>query len=145
MDTPQKLDQLHARKALLLKQIEYLQSFRPGSLVARFRKCRKPYCHCAHAGSPGQGPSWSLTRAVGGKTVTKIIPLAAVDQTKNYLSEYKRFQENVADLIETNICICDTLLELQHGTSTATDIPTVAEKRGSKKHSPRQPQRSFKN
>ncbi len=44
---------------------------RPGALVGRYRPCGKPTCHCAQPGDPGHGPCWSLTRVVGGKTVTR--------------------------------------------------------------------------
>jgi len=47
---------------------------RPGSLVERFRKCGKPVCHCAEKDAPGHGPCYSLTHAVAGKTVTRVIP-----------------------------------------------------------------------
>ena len=57
---------------------------RPGSLVARFRKCGKSFCHCSKKGSKGHGPSYSLTRPVAGKTVTRIIPTGpAVQQLLN--------------------------------------------------------------
>ena len=60
------------------RQLASLGDLRPGSLVARF-KCGKPNCHCAAEGAPGHGPSWSLTRGVRGKTVTRVIPADAVD------------------------------------------------------------------
>ena len=58
-----------------------LGDLRPGSLVARFRKCGKRNCHCAAEGAPGHGPSWSLTHGVRGKTVTRVIPADAVEET----------------------------------------------------------------
>lgn len=44
-----------------------IEGFRPGSLVARYRKCGKPTCHCTRESDPGHGPSWPLTRAVKGR------------------------------------------------------------------------------
>jgi hypothetical protein len=61
---------------------------RPGSLVKRYRACGKPTCHCAQKGDRGHGPSWSLTRPVAGKTVTKVIPPNAVEATQAQFAEY---------------------------------------------------------
>lgn len=137
MDSAHNLAQLRARKAELVKRLGAADYFRPGSLVGRFRKCGKPYCHCAHDGSPGHGPSWSLTRAVDGKTVTRIIPSAAVEQTKEQIAEYQRFKETVDELVETNVLICDTLLEARQESGTADGTPAGGEKGGSKRRSKR--------
>jgi len=128
MATSSALTELRDRKAALLEQIVSLADFRPGSLIGRFRKCGKPYCHCAREGDPGHGPSWSLTRAVGGKTVTKIIDAQVVELTKGQIAEYHRFQQIAHELVETNAKICDALLE-PHGETE--DDPQRAEKRGS--------------
>ena len=62
---------------------------RPG-LVA-YRRCGKANCHCAQPGAPGHGPSFSLTRRVDDKTVTRIIPPGpAVEQTREQIAEYHR-------------------------------------------------------
>ena len=67
-------------KALLEKReqlkagLTQISDLRRGSLTARFRKCGKPNCHCAQKDSPGHGPSYSLTHASGGKTITQVIP-----------------------------------------------------------------------
>ena len=72
---------LEKRRATIKHQIDQASDMRPGSLVERYRRCGKPGCHCAGKGASGHGPSWSLTRTVGGKTVTRIIPPHAVDAT----------------------------------------------------------------
>lgn len=38
---------LREHKDALLKQLAAIGEFRPGSLLARYRKCGKPTCHCA--------------------------------------------------------------------------------------------------
>ena len=50
-----------------------IRDLRRGSLTARFRKCGKLNCHCAQKDFPGHGPSYSLTRADGGKTITQVL------------------------------------------------------------------------
>jgi hypothetical protein len=137
MDILEKLDRLRERRDGLLKKLSAVKDFRPGSMGPRFRKCGKPYCHCARDGSKGHGPSWSLTRKVDGKTVTKIIPVAAVEQTQEQLDEFHRFTETVGKLVETSVLICDTLLELPQATEAAVPDAVAAEKKGSRRPSRR--------
>jgi hypothetical protein len=114
------------KKVSLLRHIESMLPFRQGSLEKRFRKCGKPNCHCAQPGSPGHGPIWVLTRKVKGKTVTKTIREDAVEATMKQIAEFHRFQEVVQEYVETNIQICDELLE------ESKDDLKEAEKGGSK-------------
>ena len=65
------LQQLETKRERLKNELAQVGDLRPGSLVGRFRKCGKVSCHCAQSASEAHGPSWSLTRAVEGKTVTK--------------------------------------------------------------------------
>ena len=65
---------LQRRRQQLLPALLKIGDLRSGSLVARYRHCGKSNCHCAQIGDRGHGPSFSLTRRVAGKTVTKIIP-----------------------------------------------------------------------
>jgi len=117
------LTELRRQKEEILSGIAALSDLRPGSLVERFRRCGKPYCHCAKPGEKGHGPSYSLTRSVKGKTVTRIIPKDQVETTREQIEEYHRFQQAVSELVETNIKICDTKLALekekQHGSEEA--------------------------
>ena len=105
------LQELMVKKEQILSKITHLSDFRPGSLVERYRRCGKPYCHCAKPGAKGHGPSYSLTRSVKGKTVTKIIPKEEVEMTRRQIQEYHRFREVVGELVETNEKICDAKLE----------------------------------
>jgi hypothetical protein len=111
MDQSFDLQELMEQKEQILSTITSLSDFRPGSLAERYRRCGKPYCHCAKPGAKGHGPSYSLTRSVEGKTVTKIIPKDAVETTNRQLQEYHRFRKAVSELVETNEKICDTQLE----------------------------------
>ena len=111
MNHSANLEALRQEKTKLLKQISSFPDFRPGSLVGRYRKCGKPRCHCAQPDSPGHGPSWSLTRTVKGKTVTKIIPEVSIEITREHIDGYHRFQKVVRNLVETNVKICDAKLE----------------------------------
>jgi hypothetical protein len=111
MDTSTILQDLMAKREQILATITQFSEFRPGSLVMRYRKCGKPYCHCAKPGERGHGPSYSLTRSVKGKTVTKIIPKEAVTVTRQQIQEYHRFQKIIGELVDTNEKICDLQLD----------------------------------
>jgi hypothetical protein len=90
------LKALHEKREQLKAGLAQISDLRRGSLTTRFRKCGKPNCHCAQKGSPGHGPSYSLTHASGGKTITQVIPQGpAVDRTRAQIAEYRRFRKLV--------------------------------------------------
>ena len=121
---------LEKRRAAIKHQIVEARDMRPGSLVERYRRCGKPGCHCAGKGAGGHGPSWSLTRAVGGKTVTRIIPPHAVEATQQQIAEYQRFRGLVRELVDTSERLCEAKLEAPEATS-----PEAAKKGASKRRS----------
>ena len=102
MPTPLDFEAILARRDEVFRQLASLGDLRPGSLVARFRKCGKPNCHCAAEGAPGHGPSWSLTRGVRGKTVTRVIPADAVEETCAQIEECRRLRRLTGELIEVS-------------------------------------------
>lgn len=117
MAGPLSVESLIRRRDEIKAELAQLGDMRPGSLTPRFRKCGKPNCHCASEKSPGHGPSWSLTRGVQGKTVTKIITSdEAVEVTKQQLAEFRRFRELTRELVEISDQLCDAqLASLQAG------------------------------
>lgn len=124
----QKRDQLKSRLAAI-------RDMRQGSLVERYRRCGKQTCHCAHEGAIGHGPSWSLTRAVGGKTVTHIIPSHAVERTREQLAEYHKFRNLTRELVEINERLCDARLRTDAERSDDT-VKKGASKKSSRVKSP---------
>ena len=108
MPASSDLKALQLQRDQLKSQLSQIGGMRPGSLVARFRKCGKPTCHCAKKGAKGHGPSHSLTWPVAGKTRTRIIPAgAAVEQTRQQLEEYQRFRQLVQQFLTVSEQICD--------------------------------------
>ena len=107
-----------------------VEAMRAGSLVGRFRRCGKATCHCSAAGDRGHGPSWSLTRKVDGKTVTKIIAVTAVERTREHLAAYKRFQGLVDEFLLVSERISDSLL-----VAGETEAEATVKKGGSKQPS----------
>jgi hypothetical protein len=57
---------------------------------------------------------------VDGKTVTKIIPPAAVEQTQKQIAEYKRFRELARDFVDVSEKVCDAQLHGAAGDSNPT-------------------------
>lgn len=112
------IDALARQRDALRAQLVSVGDMRPGSLVARYRKCGKPSCRCAGQGERGHGPSWSLTHAVEGKTHTKIIPAAAVPRTLEQITEYRRFRRLIRELVDVSEKLCDDQLEAPQAAST---------------------------
>lgn len=110
MHTIRDPERLEQRRNEIRAELSSIGDLRPGSLVERYRKCGKPNCHCATEPGGGHGPSWSLTRRVSGKTVTSIIPPAAVAQTKEQIAEYHRLRELTQELVEVSEGICEAKL-----------------------------------
>jgi hypothetical protein len=106
------VNELFERREVLKSEIAGIGDLRPGSLVGRFRKCGKPTCHCAQPGDPGHGPSWSLTKVVEGKTVTRVIPAGpAVEQTQAQIEECRRLRRLTQELIDVSEALCEAQLE----------------------------------
>ena len=118
MNQEQTIESLQSKKKQILQAIGKLGSFRQGSLSPRYRKCGKPSCHCAKEGSKGHGPLWMITRAVEGKTVSKAIPAARVEETLEQVETFHQFQNLVREYTEVNIKICDARLEEQKKASS---------------------------
>ena len=113
MNQETTIQSLQEKKNHILQSIGVLGVFRQGSLSPRYRKCGKPYCHCAQEGSKGHGPLWMVTRAVGGKTRSKAIPAERVEETFAQIEAFHRFQDLVREYTEVNIKICDAQLEAE--------------------------------
>ncbi|MBV9396340.1 MAG: hypothetical protein JO062_00060 [Bryobacterales bacterium] len=126
------LEALLQQRDQLKSQLAAIGDMRPGSLVPRYRKCGKASCHCAKKGAQGHGPSYSLTHAVKGKTVTNVIPAGpAVERTQQHLDEYHRFRQLVQQLIAVSEQICD--LQLRQ--------PQKSQEQDNKKNGARRPAR----
>ncbi len=127
-----EVESLRKQRDELKARLGAISDMRPGSLVERYRRCGKPSCHCAGADAVGHGPSWSLTWAQEGKTITRVIPGSAVQQTREHLAEYRKFRGLARELVKLSERLCDARLEGAGQVGLAT-----AEKGGSRLHSRR--------
>ena len=134
---PTRVQELIQRREELKAKIGQVGDFRPGSLVERYRRCGKPTCHCAQEGEAGHGPLWSLTREVGGKTVTRIIPTDAVESTRQQIVEYRRFRGLVRDLVEINEQLCDARIKTSKEAFGEEAKKGASKKRSTPKSSPK--------
>jgi len=129
------IPELEKRLAELRSTLSQTADMRQGSLVQRYTRCGKPSCHCAHSGDRGHGPFWSLTHAVAGKTITKVIPANAVETTRAQIAEYKRFRAIVRELAQISERLCD--VRLAEGAASQEAAKKGASKRRSQPRSSR--------
>ena len=108
----------------------------PVRLSSATESAANQVCHCAQEGSRGHGPSWSLTRAVAGKTVTKVIPPQAVETTRAQIAEYRCFRAIAKELVEVSERLCDARLAQGDAASQET-AKKGASKRSSRSRSTR--------
>jgi hypothetical protein len=128
------LDALLQQRDQLKSQLAAIADMRPGSLVPRYRKCGKASCRCAKKGAQGHGPSYSLTHAVKGKTVTHVIPAGpAVERTREQIDEYRRFRQLVQHLIGVSEKVCDLQLRQPPGQPGEADIKKTRTRRSSRR------------
>lgn len=130
-------DELRNRRDEIRDELARVGDLRPGSLVGRYRKCGRPNCHCAREADGGHGPSWSLTRAVGGRTITRIIPPAAVPRTREQIAEYQRLRRLTGELVEVSEGSCEALLAVPGAASGETAKRGASEQASTQRSSPR--------
>lgn len=68
---------------------------RRGSLTARLVKCSRPGCPCRDRPEARHGPYFSLTRSVGGKTQSRLIPQEQVDLVRRQIEAGRQFRDAV--------------------------------------------------
>ena len=97
-----QIEQLVARRDRARDRFATLGDLRPGALSENFRKCGKPNCHCAREGDAGHGPSYVLTRSVGGRTRSVRVRADEVDATRALVEEYQRFRDLSSEFLEAS-------------------------------------------
>lgn len=103
---------------------------RRGSLSERRVKCSRPGCPCADREDARHGPYFSLTRAVDGKTQSRLIPPAQAQVVKQQIESGRQFR----DAVELYWVACERLADQQLGPLAAE---TGGEKGGSVRRSRR--------
>jgi hypothetical protein len=68
-----------------------------GSFYLQERKCGKANCHCTQGQLHG---SWVITRSVGGKKQTLMVPPEQRARLRSLTGEYRRYQRARAVLVK---------------------------------------------
>jgi uncharacterized protein DUF6788 len=61
-----------------------------GSLVAVYRKCGKPTCHCASGEK--HGPVWYLSQHEGGRTRMRFVPTEHLDAVRRGVAAFQEYR-----------------------------------------------------
>lgn len=105
---------------------------RRGSLTSRLVKCSRPGCPCKERPEARHGPYYSLTRAVDGRTRSRLIPQELEEVVRRQIEDGRAFR----DAVELHWIECERLADEQLK-AAAKGSGTGAEKRGSSRRSRR--------
>jgi hypothetical protein len=106
----QRIQQLEKRRDQLRESMVGLGDLRQGSLLERYIPCGKASCRCHDQKPAGHGPYYSLTRAIKGKTKTRLIPANAVALAREQLAEFQKFRELSRRFLEVSEQLCEARL-----------------------------------
>ncbi len=73
---------------------------RRGSLTERRVKCCRPGCSCADRPEARHGPYFSFTRAVGGRTCTRLFLAPQATEVRQQIEAGRRFRKLVEEFWE---------------------------------------------
>ena len=96
-------------RARLTTQLADPIPMRRGSLTERTVQCWRPGCPCQDHPEARHGPYFSLTRAVGGKTQTRLIPAAKVETVRRQIETGRQFR----DATELYWAACERLADAE--------------------------------
>ena len=117
----------------VLQQFEALgppQPMRRGSLSERYMKCSKPGCACGDSPDGRHGPYFSLTRAVEGRTQSRLIAGDHAEVVRKQVEAGQHFRQR----IEAYWQACERWAEGELETPEAASNE-AAKKRASKRSS----------
>ncbi len=117
------------------------QPMRRGSLSKRYVKCSKPGCRCADDPQARHGPYYSLTRASGGRTHSRLVSAQQAELVRRQVEAGRRFRPQVDAYWEACEEWADTELQ-QAGTAPRSEAEKRGSPRGSQPRSVRRSKRS---
>lgn len=79
----------------LATEIAEPKPMRRGSLSERYVKCSKPGCLCAERPQARHGPYYSLTRAVAGRTRSRLLSAEQAAIVRRQVAAGRQFRERV--------------------------------------------------
>ena len=105
------MEDLEEKRKRVRERLVEVGDMRQGSLIERYVKCGKVNCRCAKEKAYGHGPSFTVTKAIKGKTITRVIPKQAVELTKAQIAQFREFRRLSQEFLEVNEEICDAKLK----------------------------------
>ena len=102
-----KLRELEEKRERVKKQLTGVGDMRQGTVSERYLKCGKAECRCGKEEAYAHGPYFSLTKAVKGKTVTRVIPKPLVELTRVQIAEFREFRRLSQEFLAVNEEICE--------------------------------------
>lgn len=134
---PDSLTALEPQRDALLRQINQLEDFRPGSITTTTGRCGNPRCHCHQPKDPGHGPNFRLTYKAHGKTFTESFPSAAARRkAEREIEEYRKWQQLSRKFVEVSTSICRL-----RPAPTEEEAGTPQEKKRKRRSSKRSPEK----
>ena len=116
-----------------LAALAELRPMRRGSLSERYMKCNKPGCPCAERSQARHGPYFSLTRGVGGSTLSRLVSRGQATLARAQVEAGQQFRKHV----EAYWGACERWADAQLDGPEAASEAEAAKKGGSKKPSTR--------
>ncbi|HEY6371096.1 MAG TPA: DUF6788 family protein [Candidatus Sulfotelmatobacter sp.] len=104
---PQSIEDLEQQRSAVVRQLNDLGDFRPGSITATSGRCGKPNCRCHQPNQLPHGPTDRLTYKVEGKTVSESLSSpAALAKAEREVAEFRKYQQLSQQFVEINTQIC---------------------------------------
>jgi len=83
--------QIMARRRWLQELTQAAEQMLWGSLVAVYRRCGKPTCHCATGEK--HGPAWYLSQREAGRTKMRFVPSDQLEAVRRGVAAFQRYRE----------------------------------------------------
>jgi len=103
---------------LLIRQRDRLEGhnlaigpMRMGTLIEHYKKCGKPRCACTQGKL--HGPYWYMVSRQQGKSVLAYVSKEQLSRVRHLAGNYKRFQDNMANIRKLNARILHLLGQLR--------------------------------
>lgn len=101
MMTPQRRSQLKQQRDRLLAALHEIPNLMRGTVYTRQRKCGSSSCPCAQGGP--RHPGLQLTASVDGRTVTRFVRQAELDEVEAMVAAHRMLRSVVNELTEVNL------------------------------------------
>jgi len=117
MSTPNHIQKLENKRAVLIERLSQTQAMIKGSFSTSYRRCGQPNCRCAE----GEGHLMNrISYTDQGKSRTKTVQHKDIEWAKQMTQTYKRFRKDRQALRELEKKINTAIDQLETKTITRT-------------------------